>query len=177
MLITSSWPKIALDSEFPLHANNSESVLQRAKSIGKRVWMKTVCFTFSILLHARVQDYATCTAIAHIWLHHADNFHSRDYAAVCELYVTHVLIPQSRWDDIPSFIDSCCGLDAKTKSTYMKHVWSLRHQEEQAHIDEIEHLETSVDDDEQRSAQSRPSCVTGRIYIQELYQSFCLILY
>ncbi|KAI0219977.1 hypothetical protein LSAT2_028535 [Lamellibrachia satsuma] len=111
-----------------------------------------------ILLHAQVQDYATCTAIAHIWLHHPDNCHRHDYAVVSELFITHVLIPQRRWEDIPAFIDSCSGLDAKTKSTYMKHVWSLRHQEEQENINEIEDLGTNVD--EPTSDQPLSGCVT-----------------
>lgn len=42
----------------------------------------------------------------------------------------------------------------------MKHVWSLRHQEEQENINEIEDLGTSVD--EPTSDQPLSGCVTGK---------------
>ena len=100
-------------------------------------------FIFSILLHAKLQDYAVCTAIAHIWLYHPDNYDRRDYAAVAELFITQVLVPQRKWNEIVTFTESCHGIDAETKAKYLTFERSLSQQHEHAHIDDIEQLGTS----------------------------------
>ncbi len=114
-------------------------------------------FIFSILLHAKLQDYAMCTAIGHIWLYHPDNYNRRDYAAVAQLFITQVLVPQKKWNEIPAFTESCCGLDAKTKAKYLKYERSLWQEDEHAHIDDIEQLGPS----EQRSCTSATGSPLG----------------
>ena len=81
---------------------------------------------FSVLLHAHVGDYTTCTAVTHIWLRTPGNQEKPGYVTLIELYIQHVLIPQQKWTDIPTFVDNCSSLVQEKKDLYLKYVESAR---------------------------------------------------
>lgn len=103
-------------------------------------------FSFSVLLHAHVRDYMTCAAITNVWVKHPHNFDNVDYHIPVEAFITKVLLPQDRWDDIGAFLDSCPGLKSEQKDTYMKQVRHLRHRAEEASLDKIEELPLAPED-------------------------------
>ncbi|XP_013408271.1 peroxisome assembly protein 26 [Lingula anatina] len=68
-----------------------------------------------ILLHSRVQDFTTCSAIASIWLKLPENHKDPLYAAMADTLVQFVLVPQGRWDSIEPFLNTCLGLEKTQK--------------------------------------------------------------
>ena len=94
----------------------------------------------SVLLHAHMQDYMTCAAITNVWVKHPHNFSHPDYHLVPEAFITRVLLPQKRWDNVGAFLDSCPGLKPEQKDAYIKQIRQLRHQAEEADLDRIEEL-------------------------------------
>ncbi|CAD5115045.1 DgyrCDS4063 [Dimorphilus gyrociliatus] len=69
-------------------------------------------------LHYKIKDYATCNAIAHIWLHNKSNFSSEHYLGVLDNYIVNVLAPQKKFNDIIKLSESC-GLDNDLKTKYV----------------------------------------------------------
>lgn len=67
---------------------------------------------FSILLHANMLDWSTCSALVNVWLRTTQTATIHEYAAVVELYVINVLEPQERWEDVTAFLESCKNLPA-----------------------------------------------------------------
>lgn len=95
---------------------------------------------YSLLLHAKMKDYATCSAVTNIWLKNPHNFVKPDYHVLLELYIGKVLIPLNKWQDIPAFVDSCPGLEHKAREVYKKQVKTLERRKELAEINQIHQL-------------------------------------
>jgi len=63
-----------------------------------------------ILLHACVEEYSTCSALAQVWLSSPHNTQQPEYCQVAYVYLTNVIIKQKHWHSVPSFLSSCPGL-------------------------------------------------------------------
>ena len=102
-----------------------------------------LCFVFSLLLHAKLQDHVTCTVIANIWLKNSNNFSLTDYQTIVELYVERVLVASHRWSDVRVFLDSCPGLSASSKDKYLRKINGFHQQYLESSADKIEVIEKS----------------------------------
>jgi peroxin-26 len=98
-----------------------------------------------LLLHAKLKDDVTCTVIASIWLKNPSNYPLADYRTLAETYITHVLVPAQRWDDVRSFLDSCPGLDEASRQSCLRQVSSYRRHCEELAAERIEVLESAED--------------------------------
>jgi len=81
-----------------------------------------------ILLHARVGEYSTSTALAQVWLGCTENATDKDYWKVVYVYLTHVIIKQCQWESVPSFLSSCPGLSQQHHATLIDYARSARQQ-------------------------------------------------
>lgn len=79
----------------------------------------------SVLLHAKVAEYAQCHAIASIWLRNPDNMTQHGYSTVAQLFVTHVLVPQGKTELVTAFLDSCTALKPTVKQDIRAHAKKL----------------------------------------------------
>lgn len=75
------------------------------------------CIFFSLLLHAKVEEYSQCYAIASIWLKDVENLTNPNYVLLVEIYITNVLLPRGQDNLIDPFIDSCPGLTSEQRKT------------------------------------------------------------
>lgn len=97
---------------------------------------------FSFLLHVKVKDFPTCTAISNIWLRNPNNYKLPDYNTFVELYIAKLLVPLDRWAEIPQFLHNCPGLSDSDREYYTKHMQTLQRKKEQDEIDKIEEIDT-----------------------------------
>ena len=75
------------------------------------------CIFFSLLLHAKVEEYSQCYAIASIWLKDVENLSNPNYLLLVEIYITNVLLPRGQNNLIDPFIDLCPGLTSEQRKT------------------------------------------------------------
>ena len=99
---------------------------------------------FSLLLHAKMKDYPTCTAVVNIWLKNPQNFAKSNYHVVLELYINFVLIPLDRWSEVYLLITTCSGLSVESQEQYTKLLRRLERRIEHVKINNIQQL-SSVD--------------------------------
>ncbi|CAC5407872.1 CNBP [Mytilus coruscus] len=64
-----------------------------------------------VLLHAKVEEYSQCYAIASIWLKDVKNQNDPDYLTLVELYILNVLVPRQQYNLIEPFVEACPGLN------------------------------------------------------------------
>lgn len=96
-------------------------------------------------LHSKIKDYATCNAIAHIWLHNKSNFSSEHYVSVLDAYAMDVLLPQKKFSEIIKLSESC-GLDDNLKKEYVKKATELETAEiDNQNKDKLEKLEKKIE--------------------------------
>ncbi|XP_064606834.1 peroxisome assembly protein 26-like [Liolophura sinensis] len=67
-----------------------------------------------VLLHAKVEEFAQCHAIASIWLKTDQSVKDVEgYAVLAETYLTHVLARQKKWQEMGAFLKSCTSLSSE----------------------------------------------------------------
>lgn len=114
-------------------------------------------FFFSILLHANMLDWSTCSALANVWLRTTQTATIHEYAAVVELYVINVLEPQERWEDVTAFLESCKNLPANivTKLLQESHARKQEFMATQVQRNDDSTLEDNSDEIIQQRSQLR----------------------
>lgn len=112
--------------------------------------------SYSLCLHAYLQDSVTCAIIANIWLKNPSNFHVDGYRSLSEMYVVKVLCVSRRWDEVKPFLDSCLGLSESTRHSIARHVTDYRKELE---VSSIEVLESDVSDAADNNHQTCDSTV------------------
>ena len=95
---------------------------------------------FSLLLHAKIKDYPTCTAVVNIWLKNPQNFVKSNYHVLLEIYISFVLIPLDRWSEVYLVITTCPGLSVESQEQYTKLLRRLERKIEHVKINNIQQL-------------------------------------
>ncbi|KAH3787627.1 peroxisome assembly protein 26-like [Dreissena polymorpha] len=70
-----------------------------------------------ILLHAKVQEFSQCNALASVWLRCEDNSLRPGYERVAALYAIKVMLPRGQIVLLPQFLNACTHLSDSAKSS------------------------------------------------------------